>query len=116
MTERDAKYDAIGVGIGPSNLSAAALAAAVPDLKTLFLETSKSFAWHPGALIPGSTIQPSHLKDLVTLADPTSRYSFLSYLHAKRRTYRFITASFDTVERAEFNDYFCWVAKQLPNV
>jgi lysine N6-hydroxylase len=115
MTSSKPRYDAIGVGIGPFNLSAAALAAPVPGLKTLFIERSKQFAWHPGLLISGSTIQTSHLKDLVTLADPTSRYSFLSYLHAMKRMYRFITADFDTVERAEFNDYFQWVADQLPN-
>lgn len=115
MTAFRAEYDAIGVGIGPFNLSAAALATRVPDLKTLFIERSRSFAWHPGLLISGSTIQTSHLKDLVTLADPTSPYSFLSYLHAKKRMYRFITADFDCVERAEFDDYFRWVAEQLPN-
>ncbi|WP_437630413.1 lysine N(6)-hydroxylase/L-ornithine N(5)-oxygenase family protein [Sorangium sp. So ce854] len=116
MSAPKAKYDAIGIGIGPFNLSAAALAAAIPDLRTLFVDRMKSFAWHPGLLISGSTIQTSHLKDLVTLADPTSPYSFLSYLHAKRRMYRFITADFDHVERAEFDDYFRWTAEQLPNV
>lgn len=116
MTGTEANYDAIGVGIGPFNLSAAALAAPIPGLKTLFVERSKQFRWHPGLLISGTTIQTSHLKDLVTLADPTSRYSFLSYLHAKKRMYRFITADFEGVERAEFDDYFRWVAEQLPNV
>jgi lysine N6-hydroxylase len=111
----NALLDAIGVGLGPFNLSAAALACAVPGLNTLFVDRSQSFSWHPGLLISGSTIQTSHLKDLVTLADPTSRYSFLSYLHAKKRMYRFITANFDCVERAEFDDYFRWVAEQLPN-
>lgn len=109
-------YDAIGVGIGPFNLSAAALCAVIQDLRTLFVDRSASFAWHPGLLISGSTIQTSHLKDLVTLADPTSPYSFLSYLHAKKRMYRFITADFDGVERAEFDDYFRWTAERLPNV
>lgn len=116
MTTSHARYDAIGVGIGPFNLSAAALAAGISDLKTVFVERSTSFAWHPGLLISGATIQTSHLKDLVTLADPTSPYSFLSYLHAKKRMYRFITADFDFVERAEFDDYFRWTAEQLPNV
>jgi len=116
MTLARPRYDSIGVGIGPFNLSAAALAATLPELKTLFVERARSFAWHPGMMISGATIQTSHLKDLVTLADPTSPYSFLSYLHAKKRMYRFITADFDSVERAEFNDYFRWVSERLPNV
>src|SRR6185436_18751172 len=74
MTLARPRYDSIGVGIGPFNLSAAALAATLPELKTLFVERARSFAWHPGMLISGATIQTSHLKDLVTLADPTSPY------------------------------------------
>jgi lysine N6-hydroxylase len=109
-------YDAIGIGIGPFNLSAAALCAPIRELKTLFVDRQPRFAWHPGLLISGSTIQTSHLKDLVTLADPSSKYSFLSYLHQHGRMYRFITADFEGVERAEFSDYFGWVSRQLDNV
>lgn len=112
----DARYDAMGIGIGPFNLSAAALCQPINDLKTLFFDRQAEFAWHPGLLISGATIQTSHLKDLVTLADPKSKYSFLSYLHSKKRMYRFITAQFDGVERAEFNDYFRWTADQLTNL
>ncbi|KYF91093.1 hypothetical protein BE20_36910 [Sorangium cellulosum] len=111
-----AKLDAIGVGIGPFNLSAAALCAPIPGLRTLFLDRKREFSWHPGLLISGATIQTSHLKDLVTLADPRSAYGFLSYLHAHGRMYRFNTANFKGVERAEFDDYFRWVSKQLTNL
>src|SRR5690606_41221888 len=94
---------------------AAALCAPISALKTVFLDSKREFSWHPGLLVSGATIQTSHLKDLVTLADPTSRYSFLSYLHAHRRMYRFITAGFEGVPRVEFNDYFRWVSKELKN-
>lgn len=109
-------YDSIGVGIGPFNLSAAALSEPVAGLRTRFFDRAPEFAWHPGLLISGSTIQTSHLKDLVTLADPTSKYSFLAYLHEKKRMYRFITANFPGVERAEFNDYFKWTSQRLSNL
>lgn len=109
-------YDAVGVGIGPFNLSAAALSEQVNGLRTRFVDRASEFAWHPGLLISGSTIQTSHLKDLVTLADPTSKYSFLAYLHDKKRMYRFITANFPGVERAEFNDYFKWTSQRLSNL
>jgi lysine N6-hydroxylase len=110
------RYDVLGVGLGPFNLSAAALCAPIAELKTLFVDRKPEFSWHPGLMLSGSTIQTSHLKDLVTLADPTSKYGFLSYLHYHGRMYRFITADLEGVERAEFNDYFSWVSKRLDNV
>jgi lysine N6-hydroxylase len=109
-------FDAVGVGLGPFNLSAAALLEPVKKLNTCFFEREKEFQWHPGLLFPDATIQVSFLKDLVTLADPQSRYSFLSFLFANRRLYRFINANFTRVSRVEFNQYFRWVANRLPNL
>jgi lysine N6-hydroxylase len=109
-------FDAVGVGLGPFNLSTAALLEPVKKLNTRFFEREKEFQWHPGLLFPDATIQVSFLKDLVTLADPQSRYSFLSFLFANRRLYRFINANFTRVSRVEFNQYFRWVANRLPNL
>lgn len=109
-------FDAVGVGLGPFNLSTAALLEPVKKLNTCFFEREKEFQWHPGLLFPDATIQVSFLKDLVTLADPQSRYSFLSFLFANRRLYRFINANFARVSRVEFNQYFRWVANRLPNL
>lgn len=109
-------FDAVGVGLGPFNLSAAALLEPVRKLSACFFEREKEFQWHPGLLFPDATIQVSFLKDLVTLADPQSRYSFLAFLFANRRLYRFINANFARVSRVEFNQYFRWVANRLPNL
>jgi lysine N6-hydroxylase len=56
------------------------------------------------------------LKDLVTLVDPTSPYSFLAFLRAHKRLYRFINRTETRVSRKEFNQYLQWVAGRLPNV
>jgi lysine N6-hydroxylase len=56
------------------------------------------------------------LKDLVSLADPTNRFSFLSYLHAHGKIYHFINAQFDAVPRREFRNYLKWASDQNPNV
>ncbi len=109
-------FDAVGVGLGPFNLSTAALLEPVKNLNTLFFEREKEFQWHPGLLFPDATIQVSFLKDLVSLADPQSHYSFLAFLFANRRLYRFINANFTRVSRVEFNQYFRWVANRLPNL
>jgi lysine N6-hydroxylase len=113
--QRAGPFDAIGVGVGPFNLSLAALLAPT-SLRARFFERNAEFQWHPGLLFPESTIQVSYLKDLVTLADPTSRYSFLAFLHAKKRFYRFINTGQARVHRLEFNQYLQWVAGQLDNV
>lgn len=106
--------DAAGVGIGPFNLSVAALLQPLGMLHVRFFERKEQFQWHPGLLFPEATIQVSYLKDLVTLVDPTNPYSFLAFLAAHKRLYRFINARFSAVTRQEFNQYFQWVCSQLP--
>lgn len=110
------QLDVAGIGAGPFNLSVAALLAPLSSHRAAFFERREQFDWHPGMMLDGSKLQTSFLKDLVTAADPTSRYSFLSYLVAQRRLYRFFNAEFSHVERREFADYLKWVAGQLPNL
>jgi lysine N6-hydroxylase len=113
MTET---LDLAGVGAGPFNLSLAALLAPIPGVSARFFERRGEFDWHPGMMLPGTRMQTSYLKDLVTPIDPTSRYGFLSYLVSRGRFYRFINADFPRVRRAEFADYLRWVAGQLPSL
>lgn len=106
-------YDVVGVGIGPFNLGLAALSEPLAGLDTVFLDAADGFSWHPGMMIEGATIQVPFLADLVTMADPTSRYSFLSYLKAVGRLYPFyIRESFYPL-REEYDAYCRWVAEQL---
>lgn len=108
--------DILGVGIGPSNLSMAALLYPIKDVTCRFLEKRVRFEWHPGLMFPEANIQVSFLKDLVTLADPTSAFSFVSFLHAQKRLYRFITANFPRISRLEYNQYLQWICASLPNL
>lgn len=48
-----------------------------------FLEQQPRFGWHRGMLIDNATMQVSFLKDLVTLRNPTSGFSFLCYLQSR---------------------------------
>jgi lysine N6-hydroxylase len=111
-----AHLDLVGAGIGPSNLSLAALIHPVSGVRTRFFERKPDFRWHRGMLFPGASIQVSHLKDLVTPVAPTSPFSFLAFLVAKQRLYRFINASFARVQRWEFEEYCRWVVSQLPSL
>lgn len=112
----DGVYDFIGVGVGPFNLGLAALTAPLTELTGLFLEASARFNWHPGMLLETSTLQVPFLADLVTLADPTSPFSFLNYLKSVGRIYPFyIRENFNPL-RAEYNQYCQWVADRLPSL
>ncbi len=109
-------YDLAGIGLGPFNLSLAALLQPVSKVGAAFFERRPRFQWHPGLMFPGSKLQTSHLKDLVTAVDPTSPYSFLAYLVHHRRFYQFLTADFPAVERREFANYLQWAAERMDGV
>lgn len=112
-------YDVVGIGFGPANL---ALAIAVTEynaqqdvhpVRSLFLERQPRFGWHRGMLIDDATMQVSFLKDLVTLRNPTSEFSFLSYLHSADRLVDFINQKSLFPLRVEFHDYLEWAAARF---
>jgi lysine N6-hydroxylase len=106
-------YDLLGVGIGPFNLGLAALIEPISEVKAIFLEQKTQFQWHPGLLIEGTTIQVPFLADLVTMANPCSRFSFLNYLQHQSRLYHFYFLESFKIYRQEYNHYCQWVAQQL---
>lgn len=116
MTPPADQVDCIGIGIGPSNLSTAALLDPVPGFRCEFFDRKPEFQWHSGLLFDDATLQVSFIKDLVTLVDPTNRFSFLAFLAAHGRLYRFVSAQFTSVLRQEFDQYYRWVAGQLDNL
>ncbi|WLW55830.1 lysine N(6)-hydroxylase/L-ornithine N(5)-oxygenase family protein [Streptomyces sp. YU58] len=114
--EPDAPRDLVGIGIGPFNLSLAALAHPLTELDAVFYEQRPAFHWHPGLLIDGATIQVPFLADLVTLADPTSPWTFLNYLKARDRLFPFYFAERFHIQRAEYDAYCRWVSENLPGL
>ncbi|MEU6880635.1 SidA/IucD/PvdA family monooxygenase [Streptomyces sp. NPDC046712] len=113
----DRPHDLVGIGIGPFNLSLAALAHGVPGgLAATFYEQNPAFHWHPGLLIEGATLQVPFLADLVTLADPASPWSFLNYLRTRERLFPFYFAEKFHIQRAEYDAYCRWVSSRLPGL
>ncbi|MFI5757234.1 SidA/IucD/PvdA family monooxygenase [Streptomyces sp. NPDC051569] len=107
-------YDLLGVGLGPSNLALAVCAREQNlPLSCLFVESREGVVWHPGMLIDGARMQISFLKDLVSLRNPSSPYSFLQYTKAKGRLERFVNLSEFRPTRIEYNDYLQWVAEDF---
>ncbi|MFP5285668.1 MAG: SidA/IucD/PvdA family monooxygenase, partial [Thermoanaerobaculia bacterium] len=117
--EKEVIYDVLGIGFGPANLALAvaleeeAEAAGGRDLRRIFLERKPKPVWHPGMLIEDSLIQISVLKDLVTIRNPQSRFTFLNYLKIKGRLFEFLNLRDLFPTRIEFNDYLCWAAGEL---
>lgn len=112
----DQPLDLAGIGIGPFNLSIAALLDGQRSVNALFLDNKSTFSWHPGMQLPGSRLQTSCLKDLVTGVDPCNPHSFLNYLVQHGRFYDFLSANMPAISRAEYADYLGWVAGRLDSL
>ncbi|GAB1640207.1 lysine N(6)-hydroxylase/L-ornithine N(5)-oxygenase family protein [Krasilnikovia sp. MM14-A1259] len=111
-------YDLVGVGFGPSNLALAIAvhernAGAHDPVTAVFLERQARFGWHRGMLLGDATMQVSFLKDLVTLRNPTSGFSFLCYLKDRDRLSDFINQKNFFPLRVEFHDYLEWAAAKV---
>lgn len=114
---RSRRCDVLGIGFGPANL---AFAIALDEHNTelspdrilvgRYLERQPRFGWHRGMLIDGPLMQVSFLKDLATLRNPASRFSFVAYLQSKGRLNDFINHKCWFPSRVEFNDYLEWAA------
>ncbi|WP_425560107.1 lysine N(6)-hydroxylase/L-ornithine N(5)-oxygenase family protein [Kineococcus glutinatus] len=112
--------DVVGVGFGPANLALAIAVhegAGTPDaLRARFLERKPAFGWHRGMLLPGASMQVSFLKDLATMRNPASGFSFLTYLHQRGRLVDFVNAKTFFPSRLEFHDYLEWAAAQVDDL
>ncbi|MFD3327335.1 lysine N(6)-hydroxylase/L-ornithine N(5)-oxygenase family protein [Streptomyces sp. NPDC058701] len=116
-------HDLIGIGFGPSNV---AMAIALGEhnagvgrqeaITAHFFEQQPRFGWHRGMLIHDATMQVSFLKDLVTLRNPSSEYSFLCYLQSKGRLIDFVNHKNLFPLRVEFHDYFEWAAAKVDDM
>lgn len=106
-------HDVIGVGIGPFNLGLAALLEDTRELDAVFFDKTPKFEWHPGMLIEGTVLTIPFLADLVTFANPKSKFTYVNYLHEHNRLYEFYISSKSMIPRREYNDYLQWVTTQL---
>jgi L-ornithine N5-oxygenase len=111
-------FELLGVGFGPANMSLGVLLeeemeAGGRDVHRLFLEAREEPCWYPGLLLENSQIQITVLKDMATVRDPRSRFTFLCYLQDKGRLFDFLNLRDLFPSRIEFNDYLGWVGEQL---
>jgi L-ornithine N5-oxygenase len=114
------EVELLAIGAGPANL---ALGIAVQELApkelaagTLIIEQHDDTVWQRGMLLPWTQSQVSFLKDLVTLRNPRSEFSFVNYLHSIGRLDEFINLGTFTPYRQEISGYLQWVASSLREV
>lgn len=67
-------------------------------------------------LLPDARMQISFLKDLATLRNPQSKFTFINYLKAKDRLVQFVNLSTFLPLREEFNDYMTWCASHFDDI
>lgn len=117
----ESEHDLICVGFGPASL---AVAVALHDSiaagkqlrqdgtapRVLFIEKQNTFSWHAGMLLPGAKMQISFIKDLASLRDPRSEFTFLNYLHRNGRLVDFTNLGTFLPARCEYEDYLRWSA------
>jgi L-ornithine N5-oxygenase len=117
--------DVIGIGFGPANLALAIAldeesllrgGSGTQNEKVRFFERQPCFGWHTGMLLDGTRMQISFLKDLATMRNPTSEYSFLAYLQERGRLVDFINCKTFFPSRLEFHDYLSWAAARFRDV
>ncbi|KAE9579601.1 L-ornithine N(5)-monooxygenase [Colletotrichum fructicola] len=119
-------HDLICCGFGPASL---AVAVSINDAqeagrqltgsaapKVLFLEKQPAFAWHPGMLLSGAKMQISFIKDMASLRNPRSQFTFLNYLHCNNRLVEFTNLDTFLPARAEYEDYLRWCASHFNDV
>lgn len=112
-TPTSTHFDLVGVGIGPFNLSLAAVLAKHPEFRTRFFDRKPRFEWHSEVMFDDSYMQTNYLKDLVTPVDPTSPYTFLNYLANQGLFHPFLNTGRTVVSRREFELYCTWVSERL---
>jgi L-ornithine N5-oxygenase len=131
-TPSDSLHDVLCIGFGPASLAIGvalhdALAGTDPSLldipglqgrspRVTFLEKQTQFAWHAGMLLPGAKMQISFMKDMATMRNPRSEFTFVNYLHQQGRLVEFANLNTFLPARIEYEKYMAWCAAWFEDV
>ncbi|HLK00014.1 MAG TPA: SidA/IucD/PvdA family monooxygenase [Streptosporangiaceae bacterium] len=114
MVNRDVEL--LAIGAGPSNLAlAVALEELAPALArdSLIIDRNQEISWQHSMLMPEVLSNTTFLKDLVTMRNPRSKFTFLNYLHSNGRLDQFINLGSFVPYRHEVASYLKWTAESL---
>jgi L-ornithine N5-oxygenase len=114
MANRDVEL--LAIGAGPSNLAlAVALEELAPSLAqdSLVIDRNQEISWQSSMLMPEVLSNTTFLKDLVTMRNPRSKFTFLNYLHSNGRLDQFVNLGSFVPYRHEVAGYLKWAAESL---
>lgn len=107
-------YDIVGIGFGPANLALAiAFEEVAPDVSIRFVETQREPVWQGAMLLDGADVQHHPCRDLVTLRNPRSRYTFINYLFETGRLIDHLNVPLHFPLRKEYAGYLRWATDQF---
>lgn len=114
------EVDVLMIGAGPANL---ALAVAIEECGrsdlaggAMILEQHEDVKWQRNLMLPWARSQVSYVKDLVTLRNPRSRFSFLNFMHERGELDEFVNLGTFNPFRWQVSAYLQWVADSLERV
>lgn len=104
-------HDVLGIGFGPANLALAiALDEEGRDFDVHFLEARTGPSWQSAMMLDGSDIQNHPVRDLVSLRNPRSRFTFINYLFENGRLLEHLNVPMEFPLRKEYARYVTWAA------
>lgn len=106
-------YDVFGIGFGPSNISLAILLEEQGEMTFYFTEASSDSTWQKEMMLDKSDIQNNPHRDLITLHDPRSKYTFLNYLHENNKLECYLNLGTKFPLRKEYSKYINWVSEHF---
>lgn len=111
-------YDILGVGFGPANIALAIAGEEqkIPGVTMRFLEAQSDPVWQGGMLLAGSNIQNHPCRDLVSLRNPRSRYTFINYLFEEGRLLAHLNLPDEFPLRKEYAQYIAWATRKMAHL
>lgn len=116
-TRRTPDYDVVCIGFGTKGLAlATAFADQDPRQKVLFLERGIQFSETLGYGSQENACGSGFLRDLITLRNPRSEYTFINFLHSTELLVAFTNASQMSTSRLLTAKYLSWVAEKISSL
>lgn len=109
--------DVVGIGFGPANVALAiAIEEANIPIRARFVESQVDPVWQGGLLLDGSNVQNHACRDLATLRNPRSRYTFLNYLFEIGRLVEHLNLPTEFPLRKEYAQYVSWATHHFDHL
>lgn len=112
--DQSTNYDVVCIGFGTKGLAlSTVLADCDPSQKVLIVERDGRFNEDLGFASTDDTAGSAFMRDLITLRNPRSEYTFVNFLHKTNLLVAFTNASQLSTSRRLTARYMSWVAEKI---